>query len=81
MSIDATNKHAVLLYKSESRCGLTGSGQDVLVACFPQEGEETVGFCCDSRAAGECIERDTLAKEEIADWSSNRGAMGNLLSN
>jgi hypothetical protein len=80
VSIDATNKHAVLLYQSKAGRCLTCPSENVLVACFPQKGKKAIGFGCNPRAAGKCVERYTLAEEQIADWAAYRGAVGDLLT-
>lgn len=75
VGVGAADKKAVFLDDAEARRGLAGAGERALPAVGAQGGNKGGTLGCDAGAAGEDVEGDALAEEDLADGAADGGAM------
>jgi len=73
--IRSSNQNTILFNNPETRCRLAGSGEGTGPAVRAESGEQRGRFGCDARAAGEDVQGDAFAKEDLTDWAADGRAV------
>lgn len=75
VGVGAADEEAVFLDDAEAGGCLAGAGECALPAVGAQGGHERGALGCDAGAAGEDVEGDALAEEDLADGAADGGAL------
>lgn len=73
--IGTSDKNAILLDDAETRGSFARTGQRSLPAMGSEGVNQRRALGRDARAAGEDVQRDSLTEEDLADRSSDGGAL------
>lgn len=75
VGVGTTDQNAVFLDNAESRRCLSGSSKSSLPALCAEGGKHGGALGRDTGAAGQDVESDALAEEDLADWAADGGAV------
>lgn len=75
VGVGAADEEAVFLDDAEAGRGLAGAGEGTLPAVGAQGRHEGGALGCDAGAAGEDVESDALAEEDLTDRAADGGAV------
>lgn len=73
--IGSSNQDTILFDNPETRCRLAGSSEGTGPAVCTEGGEQGGGFGCDAGAAGEDVQGNALAEEDLTNWAADGGAV------